>query len=268
MTVDCVCEQNGDNTFVLDQLLLTLKWTLTLGDVGGFYHLTLLAGGVGVYSADLAGGGSGSVVVDLADFHPPAWWLEHWDTVGIAMGGDASTLVGCDPPPANPAIFKATWNIRQIYKQGDSNFTSWVAMNIDSGKTSCPDRSQIVWGRGAAAMLFLCHTPLGECNGVSFESYNFQPYPLDNLVAGITNPCLCIEGGTPPFQFDITGELPCGMYVDPTTGCLNGTADGSCTGTECLMWKVTDVNGDSASVNCCYARACDEIGNLVGNFGY
>jgi hypothetical protein len=60
--------------------------------------------------------------------------------------------------------------------------------------------------------------------------------------------CLCATGGSGEYVYSIvSGTLPCGITLNPTTGCLEGTANGDCPGTTAVTFRVTDTGGAGGS---------------------
>lgn len=55
------------------------------------------------------------------------------------------------------------------------------------------------------------------------------------------------SGGTPPYQFSATGDVPDGLTLDPNEGTLEGTPAADSLGEDAFVLVVTDAAGATAS---------------------
>jgi protein-tyrosine phosphatase len=97
----------------------------------------------------------------------------------------------------------------------------------------------------------------GDAYGVAFSPL---PRPDGNLIddSGSTGQqCLCAKGGTPPYKFFvIAGQLPCGQTLNQATGCIEGSPDGACPGSEQITFMVIDSMALQATVDCGFILPC------------
>ncbi len=90
-------------------------------------------------------------------------------------------------------------------------------------------------------------TPLGACNGCGSSHGQYYPPPTINVTVDVDNSgelCLCATGGSGDYSYSIiSGQLPCGQTLNVSTGCIEGSPDGSCDGTSSITFRVTDAGG-------------------------
>ncbi len=178
------------------------------------------------------------------DLHPLADWVDPVATIAI----DSSLFqIG----PGNYDIQSSDF-IEQKYQcinvvNGAITYTI-ITANPSAGSdvqkcvTGTDTRSVCV---GISGTLFKS-TPLGACNGCSADQTDYVPSPkLDVTVdTGDGNVCLCATGGSGDYSYSIVaGNLACGQNLNPTTGCITGTPDGSCEASSSITFRVTDTGG-------------------------
>lgn len=99
---------------------------------------------------------------------------------------------------------------------------------------------------------------LGACQTcvAEFSSFLAPPKPSFIDVTASRGPlCLCAEGGTPPYAYYVlSGRLPDGLTLNPSTGCLEGKATGPGSGP--VEFLVIDSAGEEATATCDFAAAC------------
>ena len=96
--------------------------------------------------------------------------------------------------------------------------------------------------------IFYKSTPLGAClsGGIGTADLDFVPQPQASMVdiGDSGEICLCATGGSGNYTYSIvSGTLPCGITLNTDTGCLEGEADGKCSGTTSVTFRVTDLGG-------------------------
>jgi hypothetical protein len=65
----------------------------------------------------------------------------------------------------------------------------------------------------------------------------------------------------------ISGALPKGQTLNPSTGCIDGDEDGTFPGSDGdATFRVTDAAGDHADKTCNIRRGCPSSGDLGNDF--
>jgi hypothetical protein len=181
-----------------------------------------------------------------------------WSTLGVSFGINASLFQPYDP---NPAIWTVTCWVRIDYNCVDPvsglpvKSMSVHVSPTGSGSGQClipgetNPRSVVSGGGGSGVAKMYTSTPLGVCSGSGILMAGFGPVPNYSTPYPPGKICLCASGGTPPYTYSINqGVLASGLTLNPSTGCIEGTADGSGNaGTPFMGFGVADSAGGHAT---------------------
>lgn len=92
---------------------------------------------------------------------------------------------------------------------------------------------------------------------LSMDATLFPPPDPPQIASGNGKICVCPSGGTPPYQFIMTGgTLPCGQSFNSQTGCIDGAPDGTCAAQGPYTFRVYDSTGAFADVTCQIIPEC------------
>jgi len=221
-----------------------------------------------------------SVDMSIGDADPLTWAAL---TVAYTVAASASQ------PPSGVAFGGVKYWIKQTYHcvnttTGEETTYYKYAVDFSPGGQVCtnPDppfriKYTVSVGMGSGFGFLSESSPLGSCletgsNAITAHGTDFQPVPLeDQFNIDDSDPdgfCLCVTGGVPPYVFAITnGSLPGGQSINATTGCLEGTADGTIGGTDSITITVVDATGASDTKTCgftkpCSARTTEAVGQI------
>jgi hypothetical protein len=259
LTLECVC---GPDVSLCNLIDLTWIMDVSVGQVGtigatGFLDLDPGGGG----GPGMSGFGAGHYEFSLS----PTLFTDPTASLRV----DASLF---QTTPGEHFTISVADYIRQRYNcinamTGDTRTKVVNAVGTAASTTHCqtgPDTRSIC--TGLTGTLFKS-TPLGDCNGCTATLGLYRPKPILDVAFNPDNSgslCLCATGGSGDYSYSIvSGNLPCGQSLNPTTGCIEGTPDGSCDGTTSITFRVTDAGGADISST----TGGDTIGGSCRTFG-
>ena len=264
LTLACSCNPSLDYC-VLTGLTWHIEWNNTqdgvqhpqslilwLQELGGSRHVDSGA------SMDIAGS------ADIA-LTPLANWKADWGTLNIYCQIASSLSQGTHYPGYN---FYFSSNIKQTWTCAGT--TTYVySYGIGNDSQQCLDGTLVEFqglGGGGGGSMYQWHSsPLAACTSIAINLAGFSNPPTNDLF-NTNNPCLCATGGTSPYRFAIvSGALPSGQALDPTTGCVTGTPDGVTQGSSPITYQVTDSAGATAKVSCAFNAGCAPPGVAIWN---
>jgi hypothetical protein len=251
LSLFCLCAPNASICTITS---LVLKGNFSADDpgIGATYNFGIFGTGV---SEPAVVGASGPVSIDLnITLSPLSSWVAAWGTLVACLSMDASLHQVPSPPGSQVQTAGAVYYIEQNYQCTDlitgavTNYTA-QARDTQGDVSDCPDgslyRGRVFGGGGAINGIFFKSTPLGAClsGAIGICVGNFRPLPQPNAInvdkSGMI--CLCASGGSGVLTYSIVeGQLPCGQTLNPSTGCIEGSPDGSCPGTDQITFKVMD----------------------------
>ncbi len=288
LTLECICPEDTSASICE---LVELIWHVNTG------YLQIGANSIGAYSIELLADGLGTITTTDLGEHSYDLTVEDyvpvWLSITVRLTINSST--GQFTPDPGATYF-ANWSIEQVYSctNTDTMETSTrrvFAVNWSQDRDECVTgtdlRSTCDLAPGNAAGSLFMSTPLGVCNGCLVEAGNFLPLPeaaVYDLRHSAATVCLCASGGAGPdpdggpytYQviptcddetFFSTGLLPRGLTMNPRTGCITGTPDPDACLDKPLTFRVTDKDGNTATVVCNFLLPCDcdEQAGVGGN---
>jgi hypothetical protein len=284
LTLDCVCPTADIGVCELLTLTLVVDINETFKGtpaIGASHNLTFYADKLDPMAPTviMLSPASGEHTFDL----PIADWASHWDTYSVELVTDASLSQIPSPPYSAYDKFWAAYYIRQDYlctngsTSAETHPTARATTKAPANDSRCEistDIRAICYSGQGVGSLFYHSTPLGTCNGCTISDSQFEPVVDAVTKVDITSGawCLCVSGGSGsgPYSFSISGKLPCGMSLDPSSGCISGTPDGQCAGTDQYIFSVVDlVTHEFASVTCAaLGISCGTATPTIGNQAY
>jgi len=257
LTLDCVCSGNA-STCTIKQLMMVIdivRYSVGTG-VSAIHYLTVFADpdDSAAPSFELIDPAGGSFHFDLAIED----WLDHWPTFTVELRNEQTLSQNPSPPFSSYERFIASYRIEQHYEcvnaaTGEVSKTVLRAYTVtpDIPPTNCEpaptDIRAVCWAGRGVGSIFFKSSPFASCFGCTIRDYDFQPSPDTNTTIQIAESeevCLCATGGTGDYQYSILdGKLACGRELDPDTGCITGTPDGTCPGSDTIMFGVVDRGG-------------------------
>jgi hypothetical protein len=213
---------------------------------------------------------------------PLADWADLWTHYVVELTTVSSALQV--PVPAFSAYDKiwATYYIRQDYlcTNGATSANTHPVANaytkdpqdFTQCETSPGDLRCVCYAGQGVGSLFYKSSPLGLCNGCVISDQQFEPVVDAAAKVDINsgNWCLCATGGSGNYSYGLgEGQLPCGLSLDPTSGCITGVANGKCAGTPLFKFNVLDLSSqETATVTCgALGNSCSS-GTSLGNQAY
>lgn len=261
LTVDCACEGVGRKVCEIQSLAFVVT------DLNLPYGQFELRGG----PSSIGIGAAGSY-----DLSPVSTWIAALPDLYVWMKAERS-LNSNDLDPFS-ASFYLQASFTCVDSEGNTSESVLQSANTETDYSECVDedfgtlRAFASLAKGGIAGAIIHSSSLASCFGFEVQGGNFDP--LDNLqVVDLSDAdsevCLCVSGGTAPYVYVLTeGNLPSGVTLNRSTGCLTGTPDGQDAGTEKVTIRVFDASRPSqeASITCKYVR-CNRT-EIFGNDQY
>ncbi len=269
LTLECICSPDAA-VCVLSQLVWVVDAFISRqGTIGALNILTLNCAG-GTFST--IANPEGHYEIDL----PVEATVENWSSLGVSLSMDASLMQVPYPRFSQYYATSVNYSIRQYYRCHNLITGAISKLNIIS-HTANPGASDLCEGgnrgvvTGGIGSIIYLSTPLGDClsGALSTRDTEFQPPPqIDNTVSigDSSQICLCATGGSGNYSYSIvSGELPCGITLNQSTGCLVGEANGDCPGTTSIVFRVTDSGsgGQSSTGGVTIGGTCRTFGSGV-----
>ena len=218
----------------------------------------------------LRGGPTDPVIITASGtYHltPVTAWLSAWNSLYVWINAQRSTS-----SDALDNFHGDFW----IEATVSCSTTKVQARNSDTDLNECiiggDYRAMASLGGGTFAGVIAHSRPLDDCYGFTISGGHFAPALNNVQIADVSSDdhiCVCVSGGAPPYLYRISGGYPPGgVTFDMSTGCFEGTPDGSYAGSETIDITVTDANRPplEATVTCEYIRCKPVVLDAVNVF--
>jgi hypothetical protein len=253
--------------------------------IGALHTLTIYANPSdgGAATIQLIDPSPGNYTYDL----PLADWAATWDQITVELVTFATLTQVPSPAYSAYDLFQTSYYINQHYAcvNADSSVTTDWDVRSYASNPEDPTRCEPTAGdlrtlcyAGGVAAIFYKSTPLASCGGCTITDGSFLPKvdtvpKVDLESSGAV--CLCATGGSGSYTYSVSvGNLPCGMTLNPSTGCIEGSSDGTCPASSEIVFQVMDSGGGSgpgvaATVTCSViGGGCSTAGLTAGNDAY